>query len=442
VDVPETRYATASDGVEIAYQRFGAGEVDLVYVPYFLFNLDLLWDFPPIADWLERLGSLARVLIHDPRGTGLSDRAVEPGDIGRRAQDLLAVLDAEGIERAAMLGSMSNGGICALLAAIHPERVSTLIWLNAVARERWAADYPFGARDAEVEEFLDGTAAWGTSGFGAELAAGEGVVGQVDLAFQRWMAKMQRGSVSPQRARSLQLTWFDTDIRDVLPTIRVPTLVVARGGEPEEHAFVASMIPGAGYVDLGGLDAMPWFGDPGPMVAAVRDFLGVQAPAARPQRFLSTILFTDIVDSTARASDAGDARWRDVVGHHHRVIRGLLDAHGGTEMDTAGDGFYAAFDAPGDAVRCALNAVEAVQALGLEIRAGAHTGEVQVADGKHAGLAVAIGARVATRAGASQVLATQTVKDLTAGSGLTFEDAGEHELKGVPDRWHLYRVVD
>jgi class 3 adenylate cyclase/pimeloyl-ACP methyl ester carboxylesterase len=441
-EVPETRYATTPDGVTIAYQRFGQGDLDLVYVPYFVFNLDLLWDFPPIADWLGRLATFSRVLVHDPRGTGLSERGIEPGDLGTRARDVLAVLDAEGIERSALFGSLSNGATGALLAATHPDRVASLIWLNAAARERPAEDYPWGESDEEIAADLDEVERrWGSNDLGSEMAAGEGATGQVDAAFHRWMAKMQRGSVTPQRARALYQAWAETDVRDVLPAVRVPTLVLSRGGDPDEHRYVASLMPGARYRDLGGSDTMPWFGDTGKLVEAVRDFLGVEQVAARPERFLSTVLFTDIVGSTERAAAAGDARWRELVSGHHRLIRGLLARHGGVEMDTAGDGFYAAFDAPGDAVRCAIEAVGAVRALDLEIRAGLHTGEVQRVDGKHAGLAVAIGARVASKAGPSEVLASQTVKDLTAGSGLVFSDAGEHDLKGVPDRWRLYRVL-
>ena len=439
---PETRYATTPDGVTLAYQRFGEGGVDLVYLPYFAFNLDALWDFPPIADWLSSLARFSRVLIHDPRGVGLSDRGVQPGDLGTRARDVLALLDAEGISRAAFLGSKSSGAVGALLGATHPDRISHFIWWHAASRERWADDYPWGASDAELElELIELEKRWGSAELGVDMASREGPTGQVDPSFQEWMAKMLRGSVTPKRAVDLRKAWMDTDISDVLPLVSVPTLVIARSPTADEAAFVSAKIPGAQFTLLPGADQMPWFGDMRGLLRALQDFLGVTTVPSLPARFLATVLFTDIVGSTKHSAELGDERWAAVVASHHRIVRGLLKRYGGAEMDTAGDGFYASFDAPGSAVWCALEAIAAVRSLGLEIRAGVHTGEVQQLDGKHEGIAVTIGARVSALAGPSEVLVSRTVKDLTAGSGLVFEQAGEHELKGVPDVWLIYRAL-
>jgi class 3 adenylate cyclase len=438
----ETRYAKADDGARIAYQVFGEGSVHLLYMPYFLFNLDLFWDFAPIAAWLEGLGQFARVVIHDPRGTGLSDRDVEPGSLERRVADVVAVLDNAGIDRVAVFGSRSTGAVGALMGATRSERISSLTWWHACASEEWAPDYPWGAPPEQLEADIEASEErWGSRQDGSTHAANQGPMGLVDSDFQRWMGKMYRNSVTPARAAALLRTWRAIDVRGLLPTMALPTLVLARESTRGESAAVAGMIPGSELVVLPGEDHMPWFGDTASVLGAVRTFLGVE-PGRLPRRFLATVLFTDIVASTQRAAAAGDERWRGLVDEHHRLVRGLLSRHGGQEMDTAGDGFFATFDSPANAVRCALEAVRAVTVIGLEIRAGVHTGEVHLAGGKHGGLAVAIGARICALAQASEVLTSSTVRDLTVGSGLRYEFAGEQELKGVPDRWRLYRVMD
>jgi class 3 adenylate cyclase len=298
-----------------------------------------------------------------------------------------------------------------------------------------------GQSDEEIEERLQAfEKGWGSSGLGADMAGTQGPTGQVDAAFQVWMAKMQRGSVTPSRAARLLRAWTETDVRNLLPSISAPALVLARPTTADEGAFVASLIPRAQFSVLPGPDHMPWFGDMHAVLAVVRAFLGVEPAIPTPDRFVTTVLFTDIVDSTRRSALIGDNRWSAISAEHHRLVRGLLARHGGNEMDTAGDGFYATFDSPGNAVRCAREAIDAVRVLGLEIRAGVHTGEVHFADGKCQGFAVTIGARIAGLAAASQVLVSRTVKDLTAGSGLAFESVGEHDLKGVSDRWLLYRL--
>jgi class 3 adenylate cyclase/pimeloyl-ACP methyl ester carboxylesterase len=446
MDRPETRYVTTPDGVEIAYQRFGRdtpGGRDIVWIPHMLFGIDLWWDAAPIARWLEGLGTLGQVVIRDIRGTGLSDRAVEPGDAGTDVADLMTILDREGIERAAIIGNLRGGAVAALAAATHPDRVSELVLWHPIVRSARAPDFPWGASDEELaEEVARMESAWGTAAQAEEMASGEGPMGSIDLSFQQWVARMTRSAITPGRARRLLQRFQETDVRDVLPSISSPTLVLAReAGQPEARAWIASRIPGARQVTLPGKDFMPWFGDLRVVLEAIGRFLGVERDGGATGRFLATVLFTDVVDSTSRAAELGDALWRDLLERHHGIVRDRLARFGGREQDTAGDGFFAAFDAPADAVRCASSIVEAMSVIGLEVRIGIHTGEAQLVDRKVGGLAVTIGARVAGHAPPSGIVVTSTVKELVVGSGLTFEDAGEHELKGVPDRWRLYRVV-
>jgi class 3 adenylate cyclase/pimeloyl-ACP methyl ester carboxylesterase len=440
---PETRYLVTTDGAEIAYQRFGDGPADIVWLPHLLFDLDLWWDFPPIVRWLEGLAAIGPLLIRDPRGTGMSDRAHPPADLTTDIADLISLLDAERIERIAVIGNIRGAAMGALMAAIHPDRVSGLVLWNPVASVRWHPDYPWGWSGPDLVEELDRIQAiWGKEATGESFAGDEGPAGRVDVTFQEWMARMLRAAVTPGRARALFERMHETDVRAILPTIAVPTLVLAReGGEPDEARWIASQIPHAEVRVLPGHDLMPWFGDLGAVLDEIGRFLRVDGHVTAPLRFLSTVLFTDIVDSTAQAAALGDRRWMQMLDDHHRLVRGLLVRHRGREMDTAGDGFFAAFDSPADAARCGLAIVAATRSVGVDVRAGLHTGECNVANGKVAGLAVAIGARVGALAEPGEVLASNTVKDLTAGSGLAFQDAGEHELKGVPDRWRLFRVV-
>lgn len=427
--VPETRYATRSDGAHIAYQRFGSGPIDLIWIPHLLFNVDLMWEFEPIARWLTRLGAMARVLIFDPLGTGLSDRHVEPGDIEERSRDLLVLLDELGIERAAIMGSLHGGALGAAFAAANPARVSSLVWYNAYL--------PRPSTDPRA----DGQPAWGSTEQATLLAGTEGPTGQVDAAFQQWMGRMLRSAVSPGRSAMLVRQWSETNVAAILPKVGVPTLVLVREGFGTDMAAeAAALIPGARLVILPGRDAMPWFGDMEAIASTIAEFVGAERAERGNDRFLATVLLSDIVGSTARASNDGDRAWADVIRDHHRLVRGLLARYRGREMDTAGDGFFAAFDSPEDAARCALAIVDAVRVLDIEVRIGIHTGECRMIDGKVAGTAVAIGARVAALADSSTVLATSTVRDLSAGSGLVFDDAGERRLKGIADPWRLFIV--
>jgi class 3 adenylate cyclase/pimeloyl-ACP methyl ester carboxylesterase len=440
---PDSRWATTSGGVEIAYQRFGRGDRDIVWVPHMLFGVDLLWDAPPIARWLEGLGSLGRVVIRDIRGTGLSDRTVEPGDAATDVADLMAVLDREGIERAAIIGNLRGAAVAALAAAMHPDRVSELVLWYPIVRSARAPDFPWGVDPAELAAEVDRMESfWGTSAGGEKMAIGEGPMGSIDLSFQQWMARMMRAAITPARARRLLQRFQETDVREVLAAISVPTLILAReAGSLEYRTWLRSKLPGATLTTLPGQDLMPWFGDLRAVIDEIGRFLGIQHAVIGRDRFLATVLFTDIVDSTRRAAELGDAAWRDLIDAHHSIVRDRLSRFGGREIDTAGDGFFAVFDAPADAIRCGQAIVGAVPALGVDVRIGVHTGEGHLVDGKVGGLVTAIGARVAGLAPPSGILVSSTVKELVAGAGLAFEDAGEHELKGVPDRWRLYRVV-
>jgi pimeloyl-ACP methyl ester carboxylesterase/class 3 adenylate cyclase len=448
MDVPETRYARSGD-VSIAFQVFGAGPVDLVWIPGFVSNLDLTWQYPPMARFARRLGTFSRVIAFDKRGTGLSDR-VSPDynpDLETRMDDVRAVMDAAGSERAVIFGASEGGPMSMLFAATYPERTIALIAYGASPRYAWAPDYPGGMTDEQMDEYLvhlpDG---WGTREMAAQ-ELGDWAAPSVadDPSVVEWFAAFMRMGGSPGSNIGLERMNAQIDVRAVLPTIRVPTLVIHREGDRDITApgsYMADRIPGSKLVVLPGNDHIPWFGDAEAVLSEIETFVrSVRDEEAELSRVLATVLFTDIVDSTARATALGDRAWRDLLERHHALVRTLIARYRGTEVDTAGDGFFATFDGPARAIRCAQAIADAVRPLGLQVRAGLHTGECEIIDGKVGGIAVVIGARVGALAGPSEVLVSQTVKDLVAGSGVTFEGVGDHELKGVPDRWRLYRVV-
>jgi class 3 adenylate cyclase len=405
-------------------------------------NLDMLWEDPDDESWFSELASFSRLILHDRRGIGLSSRNVALPNLETRVADTLTVLDAVGSERPVLSGTFESGAPNALLAATRPDRVRAMVWIEPFPRFGWAPDYPWGHTDAERQAELEEIDGWGTMAYGQAFAAGWTSQRRDPTATARSMAKASRNACTPDVARSLAEIWYETDVRDVLPSVKVPTLIVAGSDRPrdrERSAYVASLIPGA---------EMALF--PGSVLSeentraiadTIRRFIGVERAATDLDTVLSTVLFTDIVGSTERQAQIGDHAWKELVQRHHTVVRAALQRWRGVENDTAGDGFYATFDGPARAIRCGLEIAERVRVLGLEVRAGVHTGECELVDGKHAGISVSIGARVATLAGPSELLVSQTVKDLVAGSGLAFEDAGEHELKGVPDRWRLYAVT-
>jgi class 3 adenylate cyclase len=446
--IPQTRYTKASDGTYLAYQEFGEGDQDLLWVPGFATHLEVFWEYPPAARFLRRLATFCRVIWFDKRGTGLSDRVGRLPDIETTLDDVRAVLEAAGSERAILFGETDSGGTCAVFAASFPQRCSALIWWGASPRSAWAPDYPWGITE---EEFADGEAfmeqAWGSEGAVAELVRRVGGASIADdPEARRWWAKLFRYSATPGAAVALGRMWFETDVRNILPAIHIPTLIISSqplsNQRREEYANTASSIPGAMLVEIPSPEQPPWRVDQDALFSVLGRFIGsVHDERMAFDRVLATVLFTDIVGSAEKASSVGDRGWKELLEKHHALVRGLLARFGGREVDTAGDGFFATFDGPARAIRCATAIGDSVRRLGLEVRTGIHTGEVETIAGKVGGIAVMIGARIAGIAAPSEVLVSATVKDLVAGSGLSFEPRGEHELKGVPDRWHLYRVI-
>jgi len=449
---PETRYARSGD-VHIAYQVIGEGPVDLVFVPGWVTHVELAWDDPLQAAFFDRLAAFSRLIVFDKRGTGLSDRV--PVDqlpiLEERMDDVRAVMDAVGSERAALMGVSDGGAMSALFAATYPERTAALILYGSFARAgaTLMTQDELDARFRELEE--NWPDAIDPSVPAPTLAA--------DPGHRDTWRTFIRHAASPGAAIAMLRMNSQIDVRDVLPSIRVPTLVLYRdearfghgaaawrdAGEDSitprgEAVYLADHIPDAQLVELPGVDHLPWVGDSDPLLGEVEEFLTGVRTAPEPDRVLATILFTDIVGSTALAAEVGDREWRALLERHHALVRRQLERFRGHEIDTAGDGFVASFDGPARGIRCAEAIAESVSALGLSIRAGLHTGECEVADGKLAGIAVHIAARIAALAEPEEVLVSNTVKDLVIGSRMTFVDRGEHELKGVPSEWSLFAV--
>jgi pimeloyl-ACP methyl ester carboxylesterase len=431
----------------VAYQVTGEDNpVDLVHAVGSVSHLELFWDIPEAAWLIERLSSFARLIRFDKRGTGMSDSPSGPATLEERTDDIRAVMDAVGSERAFIFGTSEGGTMASVFAATYPERTSGLILWGTQATWIRDDDYPWGST---IEEGLAEIAVLAEQGLTDEylFGLGAGVDSVMPEEEKAPLRRLFKSATSPGALAAMERMNLEIDIRDILPTIHVPTLVMNRSNDPVAHIDaardLASRIDGARFVEIPG-DVHIFFKGPEAeqIVAEIEEFVTGSRPILGIERSLATVMFTDIVDSTRRASELGDRAWRELVERHHRIIRGLLARSRGTEMDTAGDGFFATFDGPARAVRCALAAVDAVRPLGIQIRAGVHTGEVETIDGKAGGIAVVIGARIAGSADASEVLASSTVKDLTAGSGLTFTDAGERGLKGVPDRWRVFRATD
>ena len=446
---PETRYARSGD-VSVAYQVLGEGSFDVVHVPGFVTHVELSWQVPALADLQRRLGSFCRLIRFDKRGTGMSDRVSGAPSLETRMDDVRAVMDAVGSERAALLGTSEGGPMSILFAATYPERTWALILSGAFARVRWAPDYPWGIPDEELRRESDEEErAWGTSKHAAAIA--QSVAPSTDEESGRAFATLIRQSASPGAAAALSRMNNEIDVRHVLSAIRVPTLVMNRAGEDaftaQASRYLAEHISGARHVEVPGADHALFAGD---VDTPLREFERFLKEAweeraweeAEPDRVLATVLFTDIVGSTAKAAELGDARWRELLDTHHAVIRRLLVRYRGRELDTAGDGFFASFDGPARAIRCARAIIEGVRDLGLEVRAGLHTGECEQMNGKVGGIAVHIGARVAAEGAPGEVVVSSTVKDLVAGSGIEFRERGAVELKGVPGEWRLFAVAD
>ena len=434
----ETRYARSGD-VNIAYQVVGAGPLDLVLVPGWVSNVEVFWEEPSAARFLERLASFSRLILFDKRGTGLSDRVADMPGLETRMDDVRAVMDDAGSRRAALLGYSEGAAMCLLFAATYPERTSALVIVGGFARRIWSPDHPWNPTAEQREHFLEQMAReWGGP-VGVEERA-PSMAGEP--RFRNWWARFLRLSASPGASAALLRMNTEIDVRHVLPAIRVPTLILHNAGDRTipvgSGRYMAEHLPGARYVELSGEDHLPFVGNADEILDETEEFLTGIRPGPEPDRVLATIMFTDLVDSTRRAAELGDRRWRDLLEAHHVLVREQLERFRGREIDTTGDGFLAAFDGPARAVRAATAIVTGLREAGLDVRVGLHTGECEVIGPALGGIAVHIGARVAALANGGEVLVSSTVKDLVAGSGLCFTDRGVHTLKGVPGEWHLY----
>jgi class 3 adenylate cyclase/pimeloyl-ACP methyl ester carboxylesterase len=436
-------YAKTDDGIYLGYRVDGDGPIDLVSQSDWPGNIDLEWEDPGSVNWLRELLSFSRVITHDPRGVGLSSRNVELPTLETRVSDMMTVLNTIGVRRPVLMGILATGAVNILAAAMRPRLARAIVWLEPSPRFSWAEDFPWGVTPEDLQGELDFIDLWGTDAYGKAFIQEQEAQGNVMPAeLGAYMPKWTRGACTPDVARRMVEIWAEIDVRSVLDAVRTPTLLLVhkeREGAVDLAEYIAAKMPSA---EVRAMPGDAWnLDDPLAWVEQIRDFIGVERSQVTQSTVLATVLFTDIVGSTRRSSELGDREWKDLLQRHHAVVRDSLHRFDGTEVDTAGDGFYATFDGPARAIRCALDIAERVRALGIELRAGIHTGECELIDGKVGGIAVSIGARVAANAGPSEVLVSQTVRDLVAGSGLAFEDAGEHELKGVPDRWRLYRVV-
>ena len=437
---PETRYARSGD-VNIAYQVSGDAPRDLVLVPGWVSNIEVFWEEPACAHFLERLASFTRLILFDKRGTGLSDRVSDLPNLETRMDDLRAVMDTVGSERAALFGYSEGGPMCALFAATYPARTTALITAGSYARRTWSPDYPWGVRPEQHRQFMEHC----QREWGGPVGLDERWPSAAkDERVRQWWARLLRMGASPAATVALLQMNAEMDVRHVLPAIRVPALILHSIGDRilpvGGSRFMAEQIPGAKFVELPGVDHVPWGADEDAILDEIEEFLTGVRHGPEPDRVLATVLFTDIVGSTERAAALGDRRWRDLLEGHHDLVRRELGRFRGREIDTTGDGFLATFDGPARAIRCARAVSDGVRALGLDVRAGLHTGEVELLDDKVSGLAVHIGARVAAAARPGEVLVSSTVKDLVAGSGLRFQDRGARALKGVPGEWHLFAL--
>ncbi len=440
---PTTRYAR-SGSVSIAYQVVGDGPRDLVFVGGWVSHLESGWDEPLLARFRRRLASFSRLILFDKRGTGMSDRVPDANlpTLEQRMDDVRAVMDAAGSQRAALFGQSEGASMAILFAATYPERTSALVTFGAFACRMRYPEYPWAPSREERQHLYDIIERdWGgevdMSDLAPSLARDDG--------FRRRLSTYLRLSSSPGAALALARMNTEIDVRNILPSVRVPTLILHRTGDRdaniEEGRYIAARIPNAKFLELPGPDHLPWVGDQAEVVDEIEEFLTGIRPAPEPDRVLATVLFTDIVGSTERASSLGDNAWRDVLEQHHASVRRELEHFRGQEITTTGDGFLATFDGPARAVRCAVAIRDRLRESGLEVRAGVHTGECERMGDNIGGLAVHIGSRVAGLADAGEVFASSTVKDLVSGSGIVFEDRGAHLLKGIPGEWRVFKVA-
>ena len=439
--IPDTRYARAGD-VHIAYQVFGSGSFDLVLVPGWVSNVDVFWDEPLVARFLLRLAEFSRVILFDKRGTGLSDRVTDCPCLEERMDDLRSVMDEVGSEQAVIAGYSEGGPMCILFAATYPERTRGLVTIGSFPRRQTGDDFPLGYSPAETEWWLGYLAReWGGPLDIEERAPSLAS----DLRFRKWWARFLRAGASPSGVLALHKANAQIDVRPILPTISVPTLILhARGDRTisvDMSRYMAERIPDATLVEIDADDHLP-FGDCADrVIGEIEKFATGKHVVSQIDRVVSTVMFTDIVGSTRLAAELGDSRWKDLLAAHHDAVRRELAVYRGREIKTTGDGFHATFDGPARAIHCAGAILDSMRNLGIEVRVGIHTGECELVAGGVEGLAVHIAARVADLAEAEQVLVSQTVKDLVAGAGIVFADHGAHAMKGVTEPWRLYRVV-
>ena len=442
---PETRYAK-SGGLKVAYQVVGDGPIDLVYAPGWVSNVEYAWEEPTLARFLNRLASFSRLILFDKRGTGLSDRVADTDlpTLEERMDDVRAVMDAIGSERAALFGASEGANLCTLFAATYPERTTALVTYGMFAKRVRSADYPWAPTPEERQAtFALIERDWGSAVGLADLAPSVAH----DERFSRWFASFLRHSASPSAALALIRMNTLIDMRHVLPTVHVPTLLLHRKGDRdssiEEARYIAERITGSKLVELPGEDHLWWVGNSEEVLSEIEEFLTGVRRESTHERVLATVLFTDIVKSTERAAELGDRRWRDLLDSHNAEVRRHIARFRGREIKFTGDGFLATFDGPARAIRCACALRDSMRSLGIEIRAGLHTGECEMlADDDVGGIAVHIAARVLANADASEVLASSTVRDLVAGSGICFTSRGIRPLKGVPGDWELLAVTE
>jgi class 3 adenylate cyclase/esterase/lipase len=439
--VPSAQYARSGD-TNIAYVTYGDGPLDILWVPTWISQCEYLFLEPTIKAAFDRMATFARVIVFDRRGSGLSDPMLGAPTLEQQMDDVLAVMKAAGSERAAVVGSLEGGPMAALFAATHPDRTQALVLYATFARAVWAPDYDWTWKAEERKESSKVLVAnWGQGLTAAAIAPSRAG----DAQFMDWAARMERLAASPATIAKIIALIGDFDVRDVLPSIRVPTLVAHRRDDSfinyRHSLYFAEHIPGARHIELEGSDTLFSIGDTDTFLGEVEEFLTGTRSEREPDRMLATVLFTDICKSTERAAELGDARWRELLESHDKLVRRALERHRGREIKRTGDGFLATFDGPARAIRCAASVAEGVQTLGINVRSGLHTGECEVMNGDLGGLAVHIGARVMGAAAPGEVLVSSTVKDLVVGSGIDFEDRGTRELKGVPGEWRLFAVA-
>jgi class 3 adenylate cyclase len=438
---PETRYAHSGE-VHIAYQVVGEGPIDLVYVPTWISQVEHYWEEPRVARFFERVASFSRLIMFDRRGTGLSDPLPRAATLEEQMDDVVAVMDAAGSRRAGLFAQFEAGAMAALFAATHPERTTALMLYEATPRSSWAPDYEWALRKDVRNAYIEnGLERWGDGSRVLAFAPRSGD----DERFRRWFARLERLAASPGTAAGLLRMHGEVDVRDVLPSIRVPTLVLHREADElidiRHSRYLVEHIPGARYVGLPGDEALTFAGEADELLDEIEEFLTGTRSRPADERILATVMFSDIVDSTRRAAELGDRRWREILESMELMVKSELHRFRGRAVKSMGDGFLATFDGPARGIRCATALREAARAHDLEVRSGLHTGEIEVMGDDVGGLAVHIGARISAMAGPGEVLVSGTVKDLVVGSELAFEDRGTCELKGVPGEWRLFAVA-